>query len=80
MTTAENRVSRSGVIIDVADVSKWFGSVVAVNEVSFQVTPGITALLGPNGAGKTTMLHMIAGLARCSDGQVDVLDEPVRGN
>lgn len=67
-------------VIDVADVSKWFGSVVAVNEVSFKVYPGITALLGPNGAGKTTMLHLIAGLAKCSDGQVTVLGEPVRNN
>ena len=67
-------------VIDVVEVSKWFGSVVAVNEVSFQVNPGITALLGPNGAGKTTMLHLIAGLAKCSDGHVTVLGEPVRNN
>ena len=38
-------------VIDVRGVSKWFGSVVAVNEVSLQVYPGITGLLGPNGAG-----------------------------
>ena len=74
MTTQSNGV------IDVADVSKWYGSVVAVNEVSFQVNPGITALLGPNGAGKTTMLHLIAGLAKCSDGQITTLGEPVRNN
>ncbi|HJO83097.1 MAG: ABC transporter ATP-binding protein [SAR202 cluster bacterium] len=80
MIANENIVNGSGVTIDVADVSKWYGSVVAVNEVAFKVTPGITALLGPNGAGKTTMLHMIAGLARCSEGDVQVLDEPVRGN
>ena len=66
--------------IEVAAVSKWFGSVVAVNDVSFQVNPGITGLLGPNGAGKTTLLHMIAGLARTSKGQIRVLGEPVRGN
>ena len=74
MTTQSNGV------IDVADVSKWYGSVVAVNDVSFQVNPGITALLGPNGAGKTTMLHLIAGLAKCSDGQITTLGEPVRNN
>ena len=66
--------------IDVQSVSKWFGSVVAVNDVSLQVSPGITGLLGPNGAGKTTLLHMMAGLARPSDGQVTLLGEPVRGN
>jgi ABC-2 type transport system ATP-binding protein len=67
-------------VIEVRDVSKWFGSVVAINGVSLQVHPGVTGLLGPNGAGKTTLLHMIAGLARCSDGEVNLLGEPVRNN
>ena len=67
-------------IIDVRGVSKWFGSVVAVNEVSLEVHPGITGLLGPNGAGKTTLLHMIVGLARPSDGEVKLLGEDVRNN
>ena len=67
-------------IIDVRSASKWFGNVAAVNDVTFQVYPGITGLLGPNGAGKTTLLHMIAGLAKCSDGGVTVLGEPVRDN
>ena len=67
-------------VIDVRSVSKWFGNVVAVNDVTLQVFPGITGLLGPNGAGKTTLLHMIAGLAKCSDGDLTVLGEPVRDN
>ena len=66
--------------IEVNGVSKWFGSVVAVNDVSFQVRPGITGLLGPNGAGKTTLLHMMAGLAKVSKGDLRILGEPVRGN
>ena len=66
--------------IVVNGISKWFGSVVAVNDVSFEVFPGITGLLGPNGAGKTTLLHMIAGLAAQSDGEVSMLGEPVRDN
>ncbi len=44
-------------VIEVENVSKWYGDVVAVNGVSVQVSPGITGLLGPNGAGKTTLLH-----------------------
>ena len=72
--------SATGPVIDVRDVSKWFGSVVAVSEVSLQVHPGITGLLGPNGAGKTTLFHMIAGLAKRSDGEVSLLGEPVRNN
>ncbi len=67
-------------VIDVQDVSKWFGNLVAVNGVSFQIYPGITGLLGPNGAGKTTLLHMIAGLSSVSDGEVRVLGESVRSN
>ena len=66
--------------IDVARVSKWFGNVVAVNDVSLRVYPGITGLLGPNGAGKTTLLHMMAGLAKPSEGEVRLLGEPVRDN
>ena len=67
-------------VIDVRGVSKWFGSVVAVNDVSFQVHPGITGLLGPNGAGKSTILHMITGKAACSQGEVTVLGQPARDN
>ena len=66
--------------IDVRGISKWFGSVVAVNDVSLQVYPGITGLLGPNGAGKTTLLHMIAGLAKPSEGEVSLLGESPRDN
>ena len=66
--------------IAVSGVSKWFGDVVAVNDVSFEARPGITGLLGPNGAGKTTLLYMIAGLSSCSRGEARVLGEPVRDN
>jgi ABC-2 type transport system ATP-binding protein len=67
-------------VIRVNGVSRWFGSVVAVSDVSFDITPGITGLLGPNGAGKTTLLRMITGLAGVSSGTVTVLGEPVRDN
>ena len=66
--------------IEIKNLSKWFGSVVAVNDVTFNVMPGITGLLGPNGAGKTTLLHMMAGLAKPSEGDIRVLGEAVRGN
>ena len=52
------------------DVSRWYGNVVAVNEISFELAPGITGLLGPNGAGKSTLLHMLAGFLRPSAGEV----------
>jgi ABC-2 type transport system ATP-binding protein len=59
-------------------VSKWFGPLVAVSDVSFEVGPGVTALLGPNGAGKSTMLRMLCGLARPSKGTVRVLGKDPR--
>ncbi|MGH7713425.1 MAG: ABC transporter ATP-binding protein [Gemmatimonadaceae bacterium] len=67
-------------VIRVDGVSRWFGSVVAVSEVTFDIAPGITGLLGPNGAGKTTLLRMMTGLADTSTGSVTVFGEPVRDN
>jgi ABC-2 type transport system ATP-binding protein len=67
-------------VIRVQSVSRWFGSVVAVSDITFDIRPGITGLLGPNGAGKTTLLRMITGLAATSSGTVTVFGEPVRDN
>ena len=54
-------------------VSRWFGDVVAVSDVSFTIGAGVTALLGPNGAGKSTLLRMLCGLSPTSRGTVQVL-------
>lgn len=60
--------------IEVCNVSRWYGNLVAVNDVSFNLGPGgITGLLGPNGAGKSTLLHLMAGLLRPSAGEVRIL-------
>ncbi|MCY3657383.1 MAG: ABC transporter ATP-binding protein [Chloroflexi bacterium] len=59
--------------VEVQNVSRWYGDVVAVNDISFTLEPGITGLLGPNGAGKSTMLHMISGFLRPSVGVISVL-------
>ncbi|MBT3941240.1 MAG: ABC transporter ATP-binding protein [Chloroflexi bacterium] len=77
-----NGAANAGVepTITVDSVSKWFGDVVSVNDVSLEVRPGLTGLLGPNGAGKTTLLRMICGLTRPSGGEIRVLGEPVRNN
>jgi ABC-2 type transport system ATP-binding protein len=56
--------------IELRRASRWYGNVVAVNDVSCTLGPGITGLLGPNGAGKTTVLHMMAGLLQPSAGEV----------
>ncbi len=57
-------------VLSLTGVSRWYGNVVAVNDVTFEVGPGITGLLGPNGAGKTTVLHMMAGFLAPSAGEV----------
>jgi len=71
-------VSEPAVVAD--GVSKWFGRLVAVSDVSFEVEPGVTALLGPNGAGKSTMFRLLCGLARPSKGEVRVLGRDPRSD
>jgi ABC-2 type transport system ATP-binding protein len=56
--------------IELRGVSLWYGNVVAVNDITLTIGPGVTGLLGPNGAGKTTMLHMIAGFLLPSRGDI----------
>ena len=81
MTSEESaRADVHAPTIEVDSVSKWFGSVVAVNDVSLKVRPGITGLLGPNGAGKTTLLRMISGLAKPSEGSISILGQQVRSD
>ncbi len=65
----------------VADrVSKWYGQVIGLNDISVEIGPGVTGLLGPNGAGKSTFLKLITGQLKPSKGAVHVLGEPVWGN
>ena len=68
----------STLVIDA--VSRWFGNVVAVNDVSMAIGPGVTGLLGPNGAGKSTLIHMMAGFLEPSAGSVTLDGEPTWRN
>ncbi len=61
--------------IAVENVSRWYGNIVAVNDISFSLNAGITGLLGPNGAGKSTMLHMLSGFLKPSAGALRVFGE-----
>ena len=65
-------------MVSAGNVTKAFGDVVAVSEVSFTVGPGITALLGPNGAGKSTLFRMLCGLTAPTRGDVRVLGRNAR--
>ena len=59
--------------IELINAARWYGNVVAVNDLTFSLGAGVTGLLGPNGAGKTTLLHMLAGFLAPSAGTVHVL-------
>jgi ABC-2 type transport system ATP-binding protein len=58
-------------------VSRWYGNVVAVNDVSMRIGPGVTGLLGPNGAGKSTLIHLMSGFLAPSSGTVRLDGEPI---
>ena len=65
-----------GPTIVAENLSRWYGNVVAVNGISFTISPGITGLLGPNGSGKSTLVHLLSGFLAPSTGTVSVLGEP----
>ena len=67
-------------IVTADHVSKWYGQVIGLNDVSVNVPPGVTGLLGPNGAGKSTFMKLITGQLKPSKGAVTVLGEPIWGN
>ncbi|MCM3881992.1 MAG: ABC transporter ATP-binding protein, partial [Vicinamibacterales bacterium] len=67
-------------IVTAEHVSKWYGQVIGLNDVSLTIGGGVTGLLGPNGAGKSTLLKLITGQLKPSKGSLKVLGEPVWGN
>ena len=67
-------------IVTTEHVSKWYGQVSGLNDVTVTVPAGITGLLGPNGAGKSTFMKLITGQLKPSKGVVRVLGEPIWGN
>ena len=66
-------------VIATEHLSKWYGQVSGLNDVTVSVPPGITGLLGPNGAGKSTFMKLVTGQLRPSKGTVRVLGEPIWG-
>ncbi|MDA1307662.1 MAG: ABC transporter ATP-binding protein [Acidobacteria bacterium] len=70
----------SAPIVAAENLSKWYGQVIGLNDVTVTVPPGITGLLGPNGAGKSTFMKLITGQLSPSKGSVTVLGEPIWQN
>jgi ABC-2 type transport system ATP-binding protein len=69
-----------GSVIEAAELSKWYGQVIGLNDVTVSVPPGITGLLGPNGAGKSTFMKLVTGQLKPSKGRVTVLGQPIWDN
>jgi len=67
-------------IVTADHVSKWYGQVIGLNDVTLSVPSGITGLLGPNGAGKSTFMKLITGQLKPSKGAITVLGEPIWRN
>ena len=67
-------------IVHAEHVSRWYGQVIGLNDVTLSVPTGVTGLLGPNGAGKSTFMKLITGQLAPSQGTVTVLGEPIWRN
>jgi ABC-2 type transport system ATP-binding protein len=67
-------------VIETTQLSKWYGQVSGLNDVTASIPPGITGLLGPNGAGKSTFMKLITGQIKPSKGSVRVFGEPIWDN
>jgi len=67
-------------MIELQNVSRWYGQVIGMNDVTCNIGPGVTALLGMNGAGKSTMMKLITGQIRPTTGSLRVFGEEPFGN
>jgi len=67
-------------VVEAATLSKWYGQVIGLNDVTVTVPRGITGLLGPNGAGKSTFMKLMTGQLKPSKGSIRLLGQPTWGN
>ena len=65
-------------VIETSKLSKWYGNVLGLSDVTLEIEPGITGLLGPNGAGKSTFLKFLTGQIFSSIGGVAIFGQRVR--
>jgi ABC-2 type transport system ATP-binding protein len=67
-------------VIAAEHLSKWYGQVIGLNDVTLTLPAGVTGLLGPNGAGKSTFMKLVTGQLKPSEGRISVLGEPIWQN
>ena len=67
-------------VVSTKSLSKWYGQVIGLNDVSVEIPSGIVGLLGPNGAGKSTFMKLVTGQLKPSQGTVSVFGAPIWGN
>jgi ABC-2 type transport system ATP-binding protein len=67
-------------IIQTRKLSKWYGNVLGLSDVTLEIKPGITGLLGPNGAGKSTLMKLLTGQIKPNIGKVEINGERVWNN
>ena len=67
-------------VVRAENLSKWYGQVIGLNDITMTIGGGVTGLLGPNGAGKSTLLKLITGQLKPNKGTVKIFGEPVWGN
>ena len=70
----------SAPVVSADHLSKWYGQVIGLNDVTLTIPAGVTGLLGPNGAGKSTFMNLMTGQLVPSKGSLSVLGEPIWGN
>ncbi|HXI03164.1 MAG TPA: ABC transporter ATP-binding protein [Candidatus Saccharimonadales bacterium] len=82
MSTGGNGAGRpeAGAVLTCQGLSRWYGQVIGINDVSLEIGPGVTGLLGPNGAGKSTLLKLITGQLKPSRGSLTLLGQTVWDN
>ena len=68
------------IIAQTTNLSKWYGQIISLNDLTLQIHTGVTGLLGPNGAGKSTLLRLLVGQLKPSTGSVLLLNQPVWNN
>ncbi|HOW66650.1 MAG TPA: ABC transporter ATP-binding protein [Candidatus Paceibacterota bacterium] len=62
-------------VVQARELSRWYGMVMGLNNVSFEIGPGLTGLVGPNGAGKSTLMQILTGQLQPSSGSLTVFDQ-----